>query len=270
MAQAAKSGKTTAKKTTSSKTGPRPSGKKQSQGRQNQSKSRDNESEKEYGFMREEVFLIVSFALAVLLFLSNFHLCGVAGDWLRRVQLGIFGLVGFVAPVLLFVGTCFALSNKGNPIAYLKTGAAVSGTLVLCGLLEMLFGSGYKDGQKIIDAFARSAEKGAGGGLVGSLLAQGLGSAVGVVGTYLLLLVIFAICCVLVTEKSLVAVVKKSGGKAYQYAREDADRRKVRQEEKREEKRERRRFREEQKARGVNLSSTKLGAGEEAGKQSGL
>ncbi len=263
MAQAAKSGKTTARKTAASKTGTRPSGRKQSHGRQNQSKGRDYEPEKEYGFMREEVFLIVSFALAVLLFLSNFHLCGVVGDWLRKVQLGIFGMVGFVAPVLLFVGTCFALSNKGNPIAYLKTGAAVAGTLILCGLAEMLFGSGYKDGQKILDAFARSSEKGAGGGLAGSFLAQGLGSVVGVVGTYLLLLVIFAICCVLVTEKSLVAVVKKGGGRAYRYAREDADRRKVRHEEKKEEKREKKRLREEQRARGVNLSSTKLGDGKE-------
>ena len=84
MAQAAKSGKTTARKTAASKTGTRPSGRKQSHGRQNQSKGRDYEPEKEYGFMREEVFLIVSFALAVLLFLSNFHLCGVVGDWLRK------------------------------------------------------------------------------------------------------------------------------------------------------------------------------------------
>ena len=34
----------------------------------------------------------------------------------------IFGIIGFVAPILLFVGTCFALSNQGNPIAALKLG----------------------------------------------------------------------------------------------------------------------------------------------------
>ena len=37
-------------------------------------------------FIRAEVMIIVSFAAAVLLFLSNFHLCGVAGDFLRGVQ----------------------------------------------------------------------------------------------------------------------------------------------------------------------------------------
>ena len=45
-------------------------------------------------FLRGEVLIIVSLAAAVLLFLSNFHLCGVVGDFLRGVQLGLFGAVG--------------------------------------------------------------------------------------------------------------------------------------------------------------------------------
>jgi len=215
------------------------------------------------GFMREEVLLIASFALAVLLFLSNFHLCGVAGDYLRKVQLGIFGMIGFLAPVLLFVGTCFAMSNQGNPIASLKMAAAVAGTLVLCGLAEMVFGGGYKEGQKIMDAFIRSSESGLGGGLIGGALAQGLGSVLGVVGTYLVLLVVFAICCVCVTERSLVALVKRGGGRAYQYAREDASRRRVVHEERREErlrqKEERARQREGQRVRDINLNAAKPG-----------
>lgn len=241
MAQTARKRKTTTKKGTTTRTK-----------KQTQSKRQEPQAE----FIRGEVLVIGSFALAVLLFLSNFHLCGVAGDYLRKVQLGIFGMIGFVAPVLLFVGTCFAMSNQGNPIASLKMGAAVAGTVVLCGLSEMMFGGGFKEGQKIVDAFIRSSEKGTGGGIIGGLLAQSLGSVLGVVGTYLVLLVIFLICCVCVTEKSLVAVVKKGGGKAYQYAKEDADRRRVIHEERKEE---RKRLREEQRVRGVNLNSTRLG-----------
>lgn len=241
VAQTARKRKTTTKKGTTTRTK-----------KQTQSKRQEPQAE----FIRGEVLVIGSFALAVLLFLSNFHLCGVAGDYLRKVQLGIFGMIGFVAPVLLFVGTCFAMSNQGNPIASLKMGAAVAGTVVLCGLSEMMFGGGFKEGQKIVDAFIRSSEKGTGGGIIGGLLAQSLGSVLGVVGTYLVLLVIFLICCVCVTEKSLVAVVKKGGGKAYQYAKEDADRRRVIHEERKEEKK---RLRQEQRVRGVNLNSTRLG-----------
>ena len=58
-------------------------------------------------FLQAEVMIILSFAAAVLLFLSNFHLCGVVGDLLRGVQLGMFGMIGYVFPFLLFMGTTF-------------------------------------------------------------------------------------------------------------------------------------------------------------------
>ena len=59
------------------------------------------------GLVRAEVIVLGSFALAVLLFLSNFHLCGFAGDFLRGIQIGLFGLPGYVAPLVLFIGTSF-------------------------------------------------------------------------------------------------------------------------------------------------------------------
>ncbi len=220
--------------------------------KQTQTKKNGGES----SFIRSEVLIIASFAIAVLLFLSNFHLCGVAGDLLRKVQLGIFGMVGFVAPVLLFVGTCFYLSNKGNPIASLKIISVVMAILTLCALAQMMFGGGYVPGQKLTENFLASSVKGAGGGWLGGLLVMLLGSILGTVGTYLVLTVLLVICIVCITEKSLVSVVKKGSDKAYQYAKEDVDRRKILHEERKEEKR---RLREEQKVRGVNLDSTKLG-----------
>lgn len=74
------------------------------------SKSRRTTGKKAYEqdnteFMRAEVVIICSFAVAILLFLSNFKLCGVVGDVLRGVQLGIFGIVGYIFPILIFVGT---------------------------------------------------------------------------------------------------------------------------------------------------------------------
>ncbi len=229
--------------------GKKTSGAKTKKASQSKSPQQDNE------FLRSEVLVIGSFALALLLFLSNFHLCGMVGDYLRMVQLGIFGIIGFVAPILLFVGTCFALSNQGNPIAALKLGAVIVGVWVLCALAEMFLGEGFKEGTKAAEAFFRSSASGTGGGFLGGLLVILLGSTIGVIGTYVVLFVLLAICMVLITEKSLVAFVKKGGNKAYQYAKEDVNRRRVIHEERKEEKR---RLREEQKVRGVNLGSTTL------------
>ena len=65
---------------------------------------RSGYEEEESGFMRAEVIIICSFAVAVLLFLSNFHLCGTLGEVLRSFQLGVFGALGYIIPPVLFVG----------------------------------------------------------------------------------------------------------------------------------------------------------------------
>ena len=205
-------------------------------------------------FIRAEVVLIGSFAISVLLFLSNFKLCGMVGEFLRGAQLGIFGMVGYIFPLLLFVGTCFYMSNQGNPIAVLKLVAVIAAILTLCGLSQMLFGA-YQDGAGIMQFYKASSANGVGGGLVGGMLTYAMRSALGTVGTYLVLIVILIICGVIITERSFVSVVKKGGDKAYQHAKEDLGRRREQHAERQEEKR---RLREEQKVRGVNLESTKL------------
>lgn len=206
-------------------------------------------------FLRAEVMIICSFAVSVLLFLSNFRLCGVVGSFLRSLQLGVFGIIGFLVPVLLFIGTCFYMSNKGSFRATLKIAAVVMTLLALCSFSQLLFGEPYLPGRKITEFYTASAQTGAGGGLVGGLLSAFLCSMFGTVGAYLVLLVVLIIAVVCITEKSLVNVLKQGGGKAYQYAREDMDRRKELHAERREEQK---RLREEQRVRGVNLDSTNL------------
>lgn len=97
-----------------------------------------------------------------------------------------------------------------------------------------------------------------GGGVIGGALVLALHKTVGATGSYILLLVFMILCLVCITERSFVMAVKKGSGKAYQYAREDHERRKeIRQEKKEEE----RLLREEQRVQGVNLHSTDLSAG---------
>ena len=64
------------------------------------------------GFMGTEVAIVVTFAISLLLFLSNFGICGFVGSLFQSIVLGIFGLMGYLMPILLFMGTCFYLSNR--------------------------------------------------------------------------------------------------------------------------------------------------------------
>ena len=205
-------------------------------------------------FMRAEVVIICSFAVAILLFLSNFKLCGVVGDVLRGVQLGIFGIVGYIFPILIFVGTCFHLSNQGNIHAAMKLAAVAGAVITVCGLLQLAFGT-VPAGAKWMEYYKQSTLTGTGGGWLGGVLTSFLTIGLGKPGTFLVLVVLFIICMVCITERSFVSAVKRGGDRAYQYAREDMDRRRelhaIREEE-------RRRIREEQRVRGVNLNATRL------------
>ena len=238
------------RKTTSSKKGSRKTSEKQKRPGKTPVPARGQGS-----FIRAEVGIILSFAVAALLFLSNFHLCGVAGDFLRELQLGTFGMVGFAAPLFFFAGVCFCLSNRGNVAAVLKVAASVALFLTLCGFAQMFFGQEPEAGAGLLGYYRLSSQNGLGGGLVGGVVCAGLRRLLGTAGAFLVLLVCFIISLVCITEKSFVGAVKKQSGAAYQHAREDMDRRRELHAELKEE---RKRLREEQKVRGVNLSSTDL------------
>ena len=205
----------------------------------------------ETGFLQSEVAILGTFAVSVFLFLSNFHICGFIGDFLSQIMLGVFGSIGYIAPVLLTAGMIFYASNKGNIRAVYKMLAVEVLLLVLCGLAQLVFGGGYTEGQTLKEIYETAGESGMGGGIIGGALVVLLHTAAGTIGSYLILLLALIICLVCITEKSFVSAVKTGGGKAYQYAREDYDRRKEIREE-------RRLLKEEQKVHGVNLNSTDL------------
>lgn len=202
-------------------------------------------------FIRAEVVILLSFAFAVLLFLSNFNLCGVMGEALRKMQLGIFGILGFLIPILLFMGTCFTMSNRGNHIATMKLAAGIAAVLALCGLMQLMFGQPWATGQKLSQFYTDSASGGVGGGWLGGLIASGLTGVIGKPGAYVVLIAGLVISVVCITERSFVKAVQRGGDLAYRHTRENMERHA-------EAAAERKRLREEMRVRGVDLDATKI------------
>ena len=245
---------TTKKKTTAKK------GTKTKNGRAGNTRSRKNVVLPEPEFIHSEVVIIMSFAAAAILFLSNFHLCGMVGDFFRSVQLGIFGGIGYIAPVLMFAGIAFYISNQGNPRAVFKLVSCVLALVSLCGFLQLLFGVNTGEKTGLLNIYLEASVSGKGGGLIGGLLAEGLVSIIGVVGAYLVTLVLIIISLVCITEKSFVNIVKTGSGKAYHHAKENMD---MHMEIHAQRQELRKQLREEQKLRGVNLDATRLNAVQE-------
>ena len=57
--------------------------------------------------IRNEIFLIILFAVAAFLFVCNFGIAGVVGNTLSNVMFGIFGLTAYVMPLVIFLMIAF-------------------------------------------------------------------------------------------------------------------------------------------------------------------
>ena len=152
------------------------------------------------GFQTEIILLII-LAASMILVISNFGLGGAVGDQISAVCFGIMGLLAYVFPVLLFVGAAFLMSNRKNPLAYKKTLAALVFFLFLCGFVQLLT-EGYLPGTGFMDYYKRSSELHTGGGVIGGAICMSSTSAFGIVGGYIIIVLVLLITMILITQRS--------------------------------------------------------------------
>jgi S-DNA-T family DNA segregation ATPase FtsK/SpoIIIE len=202
-------------------------GRKTSSGRKTNSKSKakKNTADRYENTIIDEVLFLTSVAVTILLFLCNFHIIGKVGDSLSKVMFGLFGYMAYVAPLLLFFAIYFGMANLGNHVATIKL---ISGMIFfcMCCVLFTMIGGVENVGDKIGSYYSFSAEGHRGGGVIGGFLGNGMYSLLGKVGTIIIMLVLMLVCLILVTERSFVSGVKKSGQAVIDTARTDVDRRK--------------------------------------------
>lgn len=223
----------------------------------------------ETAFIRDEVLILVLFAVSVLMLISNFGIGGALGGFISGVMFGLFGILAYLLPVGLFLIAAFSISNRENTIATVKAVAAGVAFFLLCAVAQLV--SGETGGAGTAKAFySYCAEHRTGGGFFGGMLCKGLTGAFGTVGTWLLLLVLLIICVVVITEKSFISGVKTGGKKVYDTAREDARRHRALADERREARRkalleqeaqeeeEKKQSRMERKISGVALEGTTI------------
>lgn len=157
--------------------------------------------------------------------ISNFGIGGFVGDAVSSVLFGLFGTIAYIIPILLFIGIAFVISNKGNSIAYIKTAAGAGFTLMVCTLFQLIMNE-YTAGTRLFSYYKISSMHKDGGGLLGGIVVSALCPAIGVIGTYVIVIILCIICLVIITEKSFIRGVKKGSEKAYSSAKQDAKKRK--------------------------------------------
>ena len=199
--------------------------------------------------IRNEIILIAFLALSVILFLCNFGIVGKIGDVVSTFMFGVFGLMAYIAPVVIFLAIAFGMSNVGNNIATRKLVAGIVLILIVSMIFELI-SAGYTeaDTYQLKEIYTRCSEDRNGGGVLAGSAAFALYKMLGMVGTVLAMIVIGIICVVIVTDRSFLNGVANQGRKVYERSREDAAYRRERSRERREEM-EQRRIREEERRR---------------------
>ena len=184
-------------------------------------------------FIKDEIIILLSLAACILLMVSHFGVGGFIGNAVSKLLFGLFGIMAYVIPIVLFVAIAFVRSNRGNANAYIKTTAGVIITIMLCLIFQLIFeGDGLDVTLKEI--YKLCSEEKVAGGILGGMLAKALCPAIGLIGTYLFSCVFVIIGFVVITGKSFVGGVKKAGAKGYNTAKEDAKKRRERAEVRRE------------------------------------
>ena len=197
--------------------------------RKNTSRKRNKKQTKKkqdsQSFLKDEIIILSALAAGILLLISNFGIGGFVGDAVSSVLFGLFGTIAYIIPILLFIGIAFVISNKGNSIAYIKTAAGAGFTLMVCTLFQLIMNE-YTAGTRLFSYYKISSMHKDGGGLLGGIVVSALCPAIGVIGTYVIVIILCIICLVIITEKSFIRVVKKGSEKAYSSAKQDAKKRK--------------------------------------------
>lgn len=175
--------------------------------------------------IRQEIILWIILGGSILMFISNFGLGGKIGGFISNLLFGLFGIMAYLLPILLFLCSAFAMANKKNKIMYIKLIAGILLFILFCALGQLLSGK-QSTGIKIIDYYKISQAQKKGGGILGGLTLELLVPALGLAGTYVLTTVLSIISIVIITEKSIFKGVKKGGTKVYETAKSDAVKRK--------------------------------------------
>lgn len=170
-----------------------------------------------------EIFLWILLAVSILLMLSNFGIGGIIGSYISNLFFGLFGIVTYVFPIFLFFGTAFMISNSKNPRAYRNMAGFLLMFVTICTFMQLLT-EGYYEGTTLEEYYRISSLSQSGGGMLGGAICNVTAKAFGVVGTYVILIASAMISGVLVTQKSMFELIKKSGTKMYKEAKLERER----------------------------------------------
>lgn len=203
--------------------------------------------------LRNEIMLLIALAVTVLLELSCFGFLSPLGDYVGYFIFGCFGWIGYILPVIGFMGLAFLISNKNNRSAAIKFAAGIILLFLISAVIQLIF-LGYDSIHGAGYFYLKCGREKSGGGFFGSLISDTLCNLVGMIGAYIIILLLIIVCLIVITEKSFIGGVRTGSKKLYKTAKNDVERIRESAENYSREKSYQKNKRINKKVRGVKLS----------------
>ncbi len=157
--------------------------------------------------MQLEVVLWISLLVSILLCIGNFGFGGTVGDTICSFFFGCFGVLAYALPILILAGTFFLVSNLKNDIATAKFVSALSFLLFLFTFIELFIHKSNAVGP--LAAFHIGYDEKVGGGFFGGAIAMLLVKGFGIVGAFVIDIIMMIIALVLITETRAFSMLHK-------------------------------------------------------------
>lgn len=158
--------------------------------------------------LNDEVILIITALVCILLYLSYFGLCSIVGDGINTVVFGLLGgYLPYLFPIALFLLVAFVRSNSGNPLATKKTTYFVFALFVVSALIHII--SGCATQFTFWQSFTKAAKEHIGGGLFGACLSEPLIFFFGKVASIIILIALLLVCIIMISGKTILASLRR-------------------------------------------------------------
>lgn len=165
-----------------------------------------------------EILILTVMAVCVLLFISNLGIGGIVGNAVSTFFFGLFGVIAYLFPFVLFFGMTFWIANASNPLVERKLWGAAGTYVFFCGFMQLLM-VGYDKNATLSELYKLCAQDKTGGGILGAVLVKILGFAFGIAGAYVILVAGLIISVIVMTQRPILRQLQNQGSKVYKSAR---------------------------------------------------
>ncbi len=155
----------------------------------------------------DEVVLILTALVAVLLYLFIFTDCGLIGKGIRNLLFGLLGgILPYIFPVALFCLVFYIRRNPDDPAMPKKSTIFVISQIFLAAFIHTV--SGVASEAKFFESFKIGYEEKRGGGFLGACIAEPLNTLFGKTATIVILIALMLVCLILIIGKGVFHMIK--------------------------------------------------------------